>query len=50
MNNWGVHIAILDSCTKFGIPTGDIGHLVGIDNLDLQLAVCQALTGTVARN
>ncbi|HEY9773131.1 MAG TPA: hypothetical protein V6C81_04915 [Planktothrix sp.] len=42
-NSWAVHIGILDSCLKLGVATGDIGHLAEVDNLDLQLAVCEAL-------
>ncbi|HEY9773152.1 MAG TPA: HEAT repeat domain-containing protein [Planktothrix sp.] len=42
-NSWAVHVAILDSCLRLKIDTGDIGHLAEVDNLDLQLAVCEAL-------
>ncbi|MFN8550278.1 MAG: HEAT repeat domain-containing protein [Candidatus Obscuribacterales bacterium] len=43
INNWAVHIAILDSCRKLGIETGSIADLAEVDNLDLQISVCETL-------
>lgn len=43
MNNWAVHIALLDSCRELGIATGNISHLAEVDNLHLQVSLCQTL-------
>ncbi len=38
---WALHIALLEAVAELGLPTPNIRHLLGVDNLHLQVAVAR---------
>ncbi len=38
---WALHLALLDAITDLGLPRPDIRHLLGVDNLHVQVAVAR---------
>jgi len=39
---WAFHLALLEAFTRLGLPTPPLGHLLDVDNLDVQVALAEA--------